>query len=469
MKREDFWYKPEAKAAGAIPTGTKAGQFLFLSAQTSVDLDTGKVIRDLVDLPPEARDTLTDVHLVNAYFGPVMAQTWTIYQNISQILAKQGAALRDIIRQRIFIRNTKDVGWMEKVMLAFFPAEKPATLILGVPDRGLHEEIRVWVEATALIPKKDGLQKEAIYLPELEKVTAPYPQAVKVGQFLFFEGLTGVDSETGYPIVTLKDLGPEADSIKKEGRYSNSASEAFKCQYWLAFNSHLRRLLESQGAGLEDLLVTEEFRRDGMTDGCERVYLQEKLFKTAQNAPSTFAFSDYSLNVMPDVKIVIGGVGLLPGEYKKESAVFSTVTDAVSIYSCVTKAGPFAHGGDVGYNVPKQASFVSFADLGDNGRFLAQSRIDSKHPIMTKSWHIYHKAFADAGVKADQVVHQTVYLKNPADWPAVENIARIVFGNHIPPTTVIPVDEIAFYYQYHMTVPESIGGEMVEMRFQYII
>lgn len=45
--REDFWYNLKAKALGAIPTGIKARQFLFLSAQAPIDLETGKVIQDL--------------------------------------------------------------------------------------------------------------------------------------------------------------------------------------------------------------------------------------------------------------------------------------------------------------------------------------------------------------------------------------------------------------------------------------
>ena len=182
MKREDFWYKAEAQSVSAIPTGARAGQFLFVSAQTPVDLETGQLIRDVIDMPPDVRDKVdTGFHLINSYWGPIMAQTWTIYQNLSKILSAQGASLKDIVRQRIFLRDTRDTGWMEKVMLSFFPEEKPATLVLGVSNQGLQEDIRVWVDVIALVPQAGGLKKEVIDLPELSKVTAPYPQAVKVG------------------------------------------------------------------------------------------------------------------------------------------------------------------------------------------------------------------------------------------------------------------------------------------------
>ena len=478
MKREDFWYPPEAESAGAIPAGTKAGQFLFLSGQTSVDIDTGKMIRDFIDLPKDTRDKLTTkAHIVNAYFGPVMAQTETIYRNISKLLAVHGASLKDVIQQRIFLPDPRDTGWMERVMLSFFPEDKPTTLVLGVPNRGVHEDIRVWVDMIALVPQTGGLKKEPISLPELQKVTCPYPQAVKVGQFLFFEGLMGIDPRTGRPATTFEQLGPEAKNLHREGQFSDGTSEAMKTQYWLTFFGHLRKVLESQGASLDDILILEGFTRNGMRDLCQREYLREKTWASAEKAPLSFHFGDSSLSIIPEIEIAWGGVALLPGPHKKIAGNYfgkggTNNNDAVGFYSCVTKAGPFAFGGGVGYNVPKQGSYTSFHDLADDvashGRFLVQGRIDDNHPIMSKAWHIYQRSFDKAGIQPHQVLHQTVYLKNPSAWPAVESIARIVFNGHLPPTTIIPVDEIAFYWKYHTSVPESVGGEMLEIMFRYL-
>jgi enamine deaminase RidA (YjgF/YER057c/UK114 family) len=472
MEREDFWYNPEARSAGAIPSGAKAGQYLFLSAQTSVNLESGKIIRDFVDLSPEVSEKLsTNSHLVDAHYGPIMAQTWTIYQNISAILNKQGASLSDIIQQRIFLRDGRDTGWMEKVMLSFFPGEKPTTLIMGVPSQGLHEDIRVWVDVIALLPEDGGLRKETICLEELEKVTSPYPQAVKVGQFLFFMGLTGINPITGRPVSTLEELKSEARAVYLEGKFDNFTSEPARCQYWLAFMGHLEKIMKSQKATLNDLLVLEGFSRSGMKDECDREYLAKKTWGEPQNAPLRFHFGNSCLSAISNVAAIWGGVALLPGRHQKEMAFYGK-RETVALHPCVTKAGPFAFGGGVGYNVPKQGSFTSFSDLADdvarNGRFLVQSRVDSNHPITTKAWHIYHIAFTRAHVKPSQVLHQTVYLKNVSEWPAVENIARIVFGGNLPPTTIIPVDDIAFYWKYRMTVPEAIGGEMLEMMFRYV-
>lgn len=459
MKREDFWYNPEAESVSAIPTGAKAGQFLFLSAQTGIDLDTGEIIRDLIDLPPKIRDKFRNFAMTEALFGPVMAQTWTIYENLSKILAKQGASLKDIIRQRIYLCNIRDIGWMEEVMLSFFPEEKPATLILGVPSRGLHEDIRVWVDAIALIPQKGGLKKEAIYLPEHEKVNGPYPQGVKVGQFLFFEGLRGIDPKTGRPVTTFEELGPEAASFRRtDGLYSSSASEALICQWWSSVNNNLRYLLQSQGAGLMDLLQLNGFLRNDMRDCPEREYVRKKLFKTAKNAPSSPTFCLHNLSPISDVEWIVGGVALLPGEYHKESGKYG-ITETDATLSTLTKAGPFFFFCPMCIDRKKRKHITSLADLIDNGRFHAHSRIDASQTDMAKASYAYTHGLQRVQAKPSQILHQTVYLLNPSRWPAYENMIRIVSKGHIPPTTIVPVDDGQYYFKYHMRTPQSIRGE----------
>lgn len=464
MQRRDFWYKAEAETMGTIPTGTRAGQFLFMSAQPPVKMDTGEMIRDLIDLPPELRTKLaTSHHLINAYFGPIIAQTWTIYHNLSQILVKQGAYMKDIIRQRIFLRDVKDVGMMERVMLSFFPNEKPLTLILGVPERGLHPDIRVWVDVIALVPQKDGLQKEAIQLPELGRITGPYPQAIRVGQLLFFEGFTGVNSETGRAVTSFDELGPEARS-GFDALYVDATAEVMKCQYWLTYNGHIRRLLESQGASLNDLLDVTAFWRQGMKDSGEREYMREKLFKTPQNSPPSTSFAIYNLSNITDIETITGGLALLPGKFRKVALRYGAA-DRASTYSALVKGGPFwFHAGMIGIDLAKERNITSFAELADGGRFLAQSYIDDNQAIMAKTWHIYNYMLDGVECKADQVIHQTVYLKNVSDWPAVERIASIVFKGKIPPTTIIPIDEAAFYWRYHVPFVPPRDCEPMEIQ-----
>ena len=467
MQYEIFWHNPAAEQARTIPTGARAGRFIFLSAQTPINLETGRFIRDLIDLPSDIPDQLAKSSAINAFFGPVMAQTWQIYQNLTKILDKQGSSLDHIVRQRLFVPHLKDINWAEQVMLTFFPGEKPATLMVGVPDRGLHPDLRVFVEIVALIPQTEGAPKQNLYLPELEKVTAPYPQAVRVGQYLFYEGYTGVDLNSGRPVTKREELGNDAREVEVEGRMNNLASEARRCQLWLIF-SHLNKLVASQNAAMDDFMVMQWFSRQDMWEYCNIEYIRAKVFTPP--VPLGFGTVIHNLSIVPEIMSICGGIVLLPGEVKKASFHYAkNQVVTLAPYACVTRSGSFAHGGGMGINITEQRSYVAFADLPDNGRFQAFSRIDGNHPMMAKMWHIYKSAFEKAAVTPRQVIHQTLYMENPAEYPAVETIARIIFGGHIPPTTVIPVDDIAFYWQYHMQTPEAVGGERIEVEFRYFI
>ncbi len=339
MKREDFWYKPEAKSVGAIPTGTRAGQFLFLSAQTPINLDTGELVQGLRDLPDKDHDKLaTEWEFVNVHTGPIRAQTWTVYQNLSKILKQQGSSLDNIIRQRIFLPDLRDTKSMEDVMLSFFPDYKPATTILGVADRGLFYGLRIWVDVIALIPQKDGLQKEAIYLPELEKITAPYPQGVKVGQFLFMEGIMGLDPKSREPVTRLDDLGADAARISTGHLHSDAADEALKGQLWLTYK-HIGRLLASQRAGLKDVLRLNSYYRHGMKELTNRYPVQVAALGGTTEAPAYSTCIIHKLSVIPQLEVISNGVALLPGKVRKESGLVPGWREAVATEWA--KAEPF--------------------------------------------------------------------------------------------------------------------------------
>ena len=49
------------------------------------------------------------------------------------------------------------------------------------------------------------------------------------------------------------------------------------------------------------------------------------------------------------------------------------------------------------------------------------------------------------GAPIENTVHQTLYMTNPADYPALERIATLFYGPKLPPTTVVPSVEISPY------------------------
>ena len=98
----------------------------------------------------------------------------------------------------------------------------------------------------------------------------------------------------------------------------------------------------------------------------------------------------------------------------------------------------------------REGARVVVADIRDKGRFLAQSRIDDSQTTMAKVWYTYQELslmMQDAKTHLFDTVHQNVYMVEPSEWPLVERVASIVFKGHIPPTTVIPCDELAYHFR----------------------
>ena len=124
------------------------------------------------------------------------------------------------------------------------------------------------VEVVALVPEEGGLTTTAVHVPGLEKVCPPYPQGVRVGDLLFTSGPYGVDPETGRVPTRLAEVNDEGAAHLTSGSYHIDVSlEAFKAQMALV-RSNSKRLLESQGASLTDMLRLQPLHQRG--DGGRR-------------------------------------------------------------------------------------------------------------------------------------------------------------------------------------------------------
>jgi 2-iminobutanoate/2-iminopropanoate deaminase len=106
----------------------RAGDFLFLSSQLSVDIETGKILG-----------------------GNITEQTKRALENVKFLLGSCGANMVDIVKVAIYIREIDDFNEMDQVYREYFTeGQEPARVTMQA--RSPIEGINIEIEVTALLP-----------------------------------------------------------------------------------------------------------------------------------------------------------------------------------------------------------------------------------------------------------------------------------------------------------------------------
>lgn len=136
--------------------GRKAGPFLYMAGQIAAIPEQQKIIMGYQDLPKEIADKLRTGSM-NTDFkeGPLVAQSWFIWNNIKLMLEEQGSNLDNIMFVTTYILNMDWFPSLERVRRMFF-VEKPhpPATIIQVPQLGLSKDVLIEVEVVAFIPPK---------------------------------------------------------------------------------------------------------------------------------------------------------------------------------------------------------------------------------------------------------------------------------------------------------------------------
>jgi 2-iminobutanoate/2-iminopropanoate deaminase len=106
----------------------RAGDFLFLTSQLSADIKTGRILG-----------------------GDIVEQTRQALENVKFLLGSCGAAMDDIVKVVVYMRDTSDFNKMDQVYREYFTkGQEPARVTIQAlsPIEGINIEI----EVTAVLP-----------------------------------------------------------------------------------------------------------------------------------------------------------------------------------------------------------------------------------------------------------------------------------------------------------------------------
>jgi len=178
-----------AHYAQAVQSGPLIFTAGFIAIKTS---EPGKpVVQGFDDVPVEGRKLATGRSHPDSRDGPIAAQTWFIYKQLEELLARGAIRLQDVIMSTVFLSDLRDFAVFHRVHRQFFPEKGPALCVIGMDEVG-HRDCRIEIELTAVDPAFDLPIKSSGW-----SVPAPQagPGAVNVGQFVFCSGIVGLGKQ----------------------------------------------------------------------------------------------------------------------------------------------------------------------------------------------------------------------------------------------------------------------------------
>lgn len=134
---------------------TRRGDFIFLSGVIAVDPGAGKIVRGFADLPEGIGATIgqTGEFSVDAKDGPILAQTWYVFDRIRATMEDAGGSMADVFKLVQYFRNLNDFPRYNTVRRQFFPDTPPVSTVVEVSAMMPSDDILIEVEATAWLPQ----------------------------------------------------------------------------------------------------------------------------------------------------------------------------------------------------------------------------------------------------------------------------------------------------------------------------
>lgn len=245
-------------SASFYSQAVRSGPLVVLAGHIPIRTDAPgqPCVRGYDDVPEEGRAMSTGRSHPDSRHGPIAAQTWFTYDQISKNLAAQGLGMEDIVQLTIFLADLRDMPDFIRVHRQFFPEDGPAITITGFDEVG-HKGTLLEIEPVAF-HRDSGLQ----VTPHPWRVPAPIagPAAVTVDKFCFLSGMIGLTRD-GILAENADDIEvPTGCCLVKElARFERLPGLAAQC--WLAFE-RLEETLEIAGLELTDLAKITVFMSD---------------------------------------------------------------------------------------------------------------------------------------------------------------------------------------------------------------
>ncbi len=413
-------------------------EFVFTGGQTGHNAD-GKLVLSFDELDPSVRHELsTGFLLVDAPERRVLPQAWQALQNLEDSLRKQGSSLVQVAHLRVFLRDPQHYRGVVRVLRHVFGENLPSATVLGATAPGVDPRVDVLLDAIALHGDR---RPDHRTVDPLGRLTAPFPNATVAGSLVFTTPVGGVDPATGLAVGSFEQLSAP-DAANGRANCPDPWSEAAVAEH-IALWRNVRTVLEGVGSDFGQLVRQCGWLGQSLQDYAPTAHIRKHIMSEQNRS----AMSAFPMSWLPDPHaavmfgvIAVSESGRATGGERHNPPAPHGVGP---YYVPATRARDVIFpAGEVPINTELPKHIDGFDDLDVALKPRLSGRIVEEIDNTSQTHFIYNKigeTLAAHGASLADVVHQTVYLRQPYKLPAVERVATLFFGPTLPATTVVPI------------------------------
>ena len=440
-----FFAGPQGRLAELQSFASSGTDLVFTQGMTGHDATTGRVVRDLTELPTALRSRIpAGMVISDVPEARIRAQTLLALDYARRALEEAGSSLTQLVTLRLFLRDMRDAAAAAHAVKTMLGSAAPATTVVEATAPGVDPELDVIIDATGA--RCGGrFTPRHVCIPGMQRLTGGFPAATVLGPYVFTTPVSGADAQTGL-VATTRDALNGDERAMLDDDYFDPRQEALAVEQMLMWRN-VKRILAATGVPFENILHQNNWLTVSMQHYVPVTRVRARLFglATARTAATSLPISAVRT---PGAAFECSVTGVIAGHesagFRKEIRVDSHgvgpyYVGAVKAGPCVFAAGevPVRTTAGAGPQLIAQA-----ADLQDDLKRLNFGRIHAEYPLMAQAHCVYEligDALARYGCTLKDVLHQTVYLVEPAHYPALERVATLHYGVRLPPTTLVPI------------------------------
>ncbi len=421
-----------------IPPATRAGDLVLLGSHTPHDRATGRLIVGTADLSAPISDQVrSKVLFSEVAFGGVKAQTRQVLENMKLSLEVAGSSIEHVAHLRIFVSDIGMEGVVLGVVRSYFGDKLSSGELIEAVNAGCNSDIHVQMDCIALSVEA-GTPKN-LWAPGLEALTAPFPTATKAGAFLFTSQFGGANAKSGDMVRSPTELSSamreRIEPLLKTAPKKNSEFLIQQAALW----DNILTVLDAARVPPSAILYHMNWMRPSM-----RVFSDGSITRSIMDLTGEYLLTCFPTSGLraPDAQLEGRVVAILPESGLKKSVRVPIHGISNSYYGMIGVGHYLFGSGEVPVDTVNFRLIDEMQKLPPPLQSENFGKIYRESPIQSQAHYVYSlwkRTLEAYGSSMGSTVHQTVYLTEAGDGPALEGVMRAHFPTKAPATTLVPI------------------------------